>query len=56
MAGRARVRFDVRIEHAGGRSVARGYTVHALTDAAGKPTRPPEWFLQALEKANGAVR
>jgi acyl-CoA thioester hydrolase len=56
MAGRARVRFDVRIEHADGGSVARGYTVHAVTDAAGKPTRPPEWFLQALEKANGAVR
>jgi acyl-CoA thioester hydrolase len=49
MAGRARVRFDVSIAHAdGGVDVARGYTVHAVTDAKGKPIRPPQWLADAL--------
>lgn len=53
MIGRARLRFDLSIEHAGqgrgrGRSVARGWTIHAITDRAGKPTRPPDWLLAAL--------
>ena len=49
MCGRARVRFDVDIAHAdGGGRIARGYTVHALTDPAGRPIRPPAWFLDAL--------
>ncbi|NQT12037.1 MAG: acyl-CoA thioesterase [Planctomycetes bacterium] len=44
-AGKARVRVDVEIEHAdGGQPVCRGYTVHAVTNAVGKPIRPPEWF------------
>jgi acyl-CoA thioester hydrolase len=50
MAGRARVRFDVRIARAGGGDVAEGYTVHALTDPSGRPIRPPGWFLEALPK------
>ena len=50
MAGRARLRFDVRIDHAPtGRAVARGYTIHALTGPAGKPIRPPAWFTDALK-------
>lgn len=53
MAGKARVRFDVRIHRADtDAGVASGYTVHALTDPAGKPTRPPAWFLQALDFAD----
>lgn len=52
LVGRARVRLDVEIVQAsGGRGVARGYTVHAFTDSAGKPVRPPQWFLQAVGSA-----
>jgi acyl-CoA thioester hydrolase len=48
-AGRARVRLEVEIGQAGTEhKVARGYTVHAFTDARGKPVRPPAWFLQVL--------
>ncbi len=44
--GRAAVRFDVQIQHASnGAAVCEGYTVHAFTDAAGKPKRPPAWFI-----------
>ncbi len=47
--GRARLRVTVGIEQAeGGAPVARGYTVHAFTDRAGKASRPPAWFLEAL--------
>jgi acyl-CoA thioester hydrolase len=51
-AGRARVRLNnqlVSVE--GGRSVVRGYTVHAFTDNAGKVIRPPSWFMEVLERA-----
>ncbi len=49
MCGKARVRCDVQIVHAdGGAGVARGYTVHAFTDPAGKALRPPAWFIEAL--------
>lgn len=50
MASRASLRFDVEVAHAeGGAAVASGYTLHAITDPAGKPMRPPAWFLQAIE-------
>lgn len=49
MPGRARVRFDHEIAHATtGAPVARGYTIHAFTDASGKPIRPPAWFKELL--------
>jgi len=50
MAGKAKIRFDVNITHAApdGGAVARGYTVHAVTDISGKPIRPPEWLIKAL--------
>ena len=45
MSGKARLRVDVDIEHAEtARPVCRGYTVHAVTNLAGKPIRPPEWL------------
>ena len=48
-AGRARVRCEVEIKHAHTRdAVARGYTIHAFTDAQGKAMRPPPWFLAAV--------
>ncbi len=54
MAGRARIRVDVEIEHAEtGQPVCRGYTIHAVTDASGKPTRPPKWLLELVEPDRG---
>jgi acyl-CoA thioester hydrolase len=45
MAGRARLRFDVAVEQAAtGRAVCRGWTVHAVTNLAGRPVRPPVWL------------
>jgi acyl-CoA thioester hydrolase len=54
MEGKARVRFDNRITNADtGADVAAGYTVHAITDSAGKPMRPPSWFIEAIERGPG---
>jgi acyl-CoA thioester hydrolase len=54
LSGRAKLRFDMQItQHANGRPVVRGYTVHAFADADGKPIRPPTWFLDALQNAAG---
>ena len=51
MAGKARVRFDISIVHAaGGAEVVKGYTIHAVTDASGKPLRAPEWFVEPFER------
>ena len=56
LEGRARIRFDVAItQHANGKAVVRGSTIHAFTDAAGKPIRPPGWFVELLQKAAGAA-
>lgn len=52
LLGRARLRFQVQITHAeSGRPVVRGYTVHAFTDTAGRPIRPPATFLELMAKA-----
>jgi len=52
ISGRARLRFEVQInQNASGKPVVRGYTTHAFADAAGKPVRPPAWFLELLQKA-----
>ena len=52
VAGKASFRFDVSVVQAhGGGSVASGYTVHAITNTAGKPTRCPPWLREALETA-----
>jgi acyl-CoA thioester hydrolase len=49
LEGRARLRSEVMIRFAAdGRPVARGHTVHAFTNAAGKAIRPPKWFLARL--------
>jgi len=54
MVGRARLRCDARIVQVdGGTPVAEGYTVHAFTDSAGRPIRPPRWFLEVLPPAGG---
>lgn len=45
LAGRASVRFDYTITQAGsGAAVVSGFTLHAITDANGRPTRPPAWL------------
>ena len=50
MASRARVRFDVRIDHAdSGAPVCCGRTIHAITNPGGKPMRPPAWFVELVE-------
>jgi acyl-CoA thioester hydrolase len=52
VSGRARLRFEVQItQRTNGKPVVRGCTVHAFADAAGKPIRPPAWFLELLQKA-----
>jgi acyl-CoA thioester hydrolase len=49
MAGRASLRFDVRIVQVeSGQAVADGYTVHAIVDPSGRPTRPPRWLADLL--------
>ena len=56
MAGRARVRCDLRIVQADtAAEVAVGYTVHAFTDVSGKAIRPPAWFIEALGKAQSSA-
>jgi acyl-CoA thioester hydrolase len=55
LSGRARLRFDVEVKQQGdGHPVVSGYTMHAFVDGAGKPIRPPPWFLELLEKAASA--
>jgi acyl-CoA thioester hydrolase len=51
-AGRARLRFDVRItQNTTGRPVVSGWTVHAFTDGRGRLLRPPEWFVKLFNDA-----
>lgn len=54
MAGRARLRFDLRISQPDGMLVTSGYTVHAVTDAAGKAMRPPSWLVEVMQR-HGSV-
>ncbi|MFP4026556.1 MAG: acyl-CoA thioesterase [Candidatus Brocadiia bacterium] len=47
-----RLKCEIQISHArSGDPVARGYTIHALTNADGTPSRPPESFLDAVRRA-----
>ena len=44
--GKARLRVDcVIVQAATGGPVTQGYTVHAITNATGKPIRPPQWLV-----------
>jgi acyl-CoA thioester hydrolase len=55
LVGKARVRIDVEIVHAeGGAPVARGYTLHAVTDTTGKPIRPPAWLVPLFDPKRAA--
>ena len=56
VSGRAKLRFEVQItQNASGKQVVRGYTVHAFTDAGGKPIRPPFWFVELMQKTSSAA-
>lgn len=49
LEGRASLRFDCHVRHEEtGKAVADGYTIHAITDTEGKPTRPPQWLMDLL--------
>lgn len=49
MPSRAQVRFDVEITQAAtGSPVCRGYTIHAVVNAAGRPVRPPPWLIELV--------
>jgi len=49
MSGKASLRFECWItQKESGAAVASGYTVHAVTDPSGKPTRAPQWLVEAL--------
>ena len=45
LVGRMRMRFDMVIDNAdSGEPICRGYTIHAITNLDGRPTRPPGWI------------
>ena len=47
LIGKARLRVEVNIvQDNGGAPVAQGHTIHAVTDPAGKPIRPPPWLAE----------
>ncbi len=51
LAGKVRLRVDVEITQAeSGAPVARGYTIHAVTDPTGKPIRPPPWVTEVFAR------
>ena len=51
LAGKVRLRVDVEIVQAeSGAPVARGYTIHAVTDPTGKPMRPPPWVTEVFAR------
>ena len=53
LVGRARVRVEVEIlQAASGAPVTQGYTIHAVTDPAGKPIRPPAWLAELFDGQN----
>jgi acyl-CoA thioester hydrolase len=54
LAGKASLRFDYRIvQKDSGAAVTSGYTLHAVTDSAGKPARAPQWLIDALTTGSG---
>ena len=50
LEGRARLRVEVEVCQAeSGAPVVSGYTIHAFTEAGGRPVRPPGWFIEGVE-------
>lgn len=49
---RVKIRFDYVVHRAGDPAVlALGHTVHVCVGRDGRPTRAPDWLLQAIEPA-----
>ena len=47
---RVKIRFEYKVHRQGSDEVmALGHTVHVCVGKDGKPTRAPEWLLQAME-------
>lgn len=54
--GKVRLRFEHEIVRADtGDPIAAGYTIHAVTDASGKPIRPPAWLCALVQRTPGPV-
>ena len=52
----ARFRFEYLLEREDGARVAHGWTGHATVEAGTfRPTRVPDWLVEALEVATGAA-
>ena len=52
LAGRARLWFDVAITRVeDGAAVTAGHTIHAITNQAGRPVRPPAWLGEMFSQA-----
>jgi acyl-CoA thioester hydrolase len=45
---RVKIRFEYKV-HRGDELLALGHTVHVCVNREGKPTRAPDWLVQALE-------
>jgi acyl-CoA thioester hydrolase len=54
---RVRIRFEYDVHRAGDVTLlAQGFTVHATVNAEGRPTRAPDWLVEAVERASaGAI-
>ena len=51
---RVKIRFEYKVHRSERNEVlVLGHTVHVCVGKDGKPTRAPEWLLQALEAAHG---
>jgi len=49
MPSKARFRFDITIKQAEtGEPVCHGWTTHGVTNATGKPIRPPQWMIDVV--------
>jgi acyl-CoA thioester hydrolase len=47
---RVRIRFDYVVHRAGeAAALCQGHTVHACVNKEGRPTRGPEWLIEALK-------
>jgi len=51
---RVKIRFEYKVHRAGDDGVlVLGHTVHVCVGKDGRPTRAPDWLLQALEGRDG---
>lgn len=54
---RVRIRFDYTVHRVGEElALCQGHTVHACVTREGRPTRAPDWLIQALEPGGTQVK